>query len=536
MSIALVFALSLFLSTALVPLFIRYASSMGLVDLPDGNRKVHTKVIPRSGGIAIALASILPLAFLTYFNHLNIGLLVGALIIVFFGILDDRYNLHYRWKFSGQILAVAIYITSYSSIGKLPFFVSGEIWQYLSYAILFFFILGVTNAVNLSDGLDGLAGGATLLSLALIAFLAYCSNQLYIAFFAVSVIGALLGFLRFNTHPATVFMGDTGSQYIGFMLAALSVELTQLPENAYSPVLPLLIVGLPIIDTFMVMSIRLREKRSPFSPDKNHIHHQLLKFGLHHYETVATIYLVQIIFIVAAYLLRFSADSAILATHLCLASLTLGVLYFAKLANWQLRTPNKGKVERRNLLFRRLSFFHEYGSQILSITLGLFWALLIYLSDSRDNTVPWLAVISLVTTFALTLLKPKLSPIYTRIAAYSASTLTLYPLWASAYSMQNINLIINSMAAILGVLLLITIRVTRKNNFRLDNQDILVLFILIGVSILPVTANIAFDISAMAIKLALMLYVVEYLINNLKTKLSLIYNISVFCLFLIAIK
>jgi UDP-GlcNAc:undecaprenyl-phosphate GlcNAc-1-phosphate transferase len=146
-------------------------------------------------------------------------------------------------------------------------------------------IIGVTNAINLADGLDGLAGGISLLSFCCIGYLAYLEGDISVGLAALAFIGAIFGFLRFNTHPATIFMGDTGSQLLGFAAITLSLALTQ-RQTALSPLLPLILLGFPVLDTLTVMITRILRKRSPFSADRNHFHHNLLDLGFRHPESV----------------------------------------------------------------------------------------------------------------------------------------------------------------------------------------------------------------------------------------------------------
>jgi len=299
MIIAISFALALFLSFVLVPLASRYANALGLMDAPD-ERKVHSQAIPRAGGIAIVIAFFVPALFWLSDIASLLGFFSGAAIIAVFGFLDDRHNLNYKWKFLGQILGVAIFLASNIEITKTPFLGLGDLLPWVSYPVMAIFILGVINAVNLSDGLDGLAAGSSLLSLGFIALLGYGAAEYTIAIIAVSAMGALTGFLRFNTHPATIFMGDTGSQFLGYVAGCLAIMLTQAPSLAVSPVLAILIVGLPILDTFLVMVLRLYAGESPFKPDKQHLHHQLLSKGLMHYQAVGAIYLLSFSLLVCA--------------------------------------------------------------------------------------------------------------------------------------------------------------------------------------------------------------------------------------------
>ncbi len=175
--------------------------------------------------------------------------------------------------------------------------------------------MAVTNALNLADGLDGLAGGLSLLSFGGMAFLAYLAGDWVVMSMMVAIMGGLLGFLRFNTYPASIFMGDAGSQFLGFYLGLCAIVLTDPARGPYSPALIGFIWGLPILDTAGVMIQRLVERRSPFVADKNHVHHKLLGLGLSHREAVMAIYGLQAMLVSLAFLLRWESDTMVLAIY-----------------------------------------------------------------------------------------------------------------------------------------------------------------------------------------------------------------------------
>ena len=195
-------------------------------------------------------------------------------------------------------------------------------------------IVGVTNAINLADGLDGLAGGICMLSFMCIAFLAFQGGNLTVALMAISAVWAIIGFLRFNTFPATVFMGDAGSQLLGFLAISLAIRITQ-THTPLSPALPLLLLGLPILDTAMVMVERLSKGRSPFVADKNHMHHKVMRLGLYHSEAVLAIYLLHVFLVMAAYLFRFFPEAFLVEFYAIFGALVLGSLTWACRSGWQ---------------------------------------------------------------------------------------------------------------------------------------------------------------------------------------------------------
>lgn len=318
---------ALFITIVLIPWLMRHAELLQLVDQPN-ERKVHTHKVPRVGGIAMVIGMLVP--FLVWFpkDQLFVGLLLGTLILAFFGIWDDRSDLDFRVKFAGQILAaLAVVVVGDVCVTWIPFLsVPVDAW-WISYPLTVFCLLAIINAMNLADGLDGLAGGASILSFGLVGLMAFQFGSYAVVIVTLAVAGAILGFLRFNSHPARIFMGDTGSQFLGFILGVLVILMTQKVNAAMSPVLPLLIFGLPVIDTFTVMVRRIANGRSPFAPDKNHVHHRLLAMGFTHYETVVWLYFIQFGFVTLAYLLRFYVDSVVMGAFVAYSTLVLVTIH-----------------------------------------------------------------------------------------------------------------------------------------------------------------------------------------------------------------
>jgi len=335
------FIIALVVAMAVMPMLMRVAVRLGLVDLPAA-RKVHARPIPRVGGVAMAAGIAVALLLSGIPDRFTLAYLGAGATLLVFGVLDDRFDLDYRVKFLGQFLAIAIII------GAGGLLVSGltltdrialPTWIALPLTVLF--VLGVTNAVNLADGLDGLAGGTTFLSLAALGLLARSDGLVGLTAVALGAAGAVLGFLRFNTHPASVFMGDAGSQLLGFTLAVLGVAVTQDASSVYSTALPLLLAGIPILDTLSVMTQRFAERRPLFRADRNHLHHKLLNLGFDQRESVTLIYAAQIVLFVAAYLLRFESDLLIVGVYLGFCAAAIAALHWAQRRGWQLRVPDR---------------------------------------------------------------------------------------------------------------------------------------------------------------------------------------------------
>jgi UDP-GlcNAc:undecaprenyl-phosphate GlcNAc-1-phosphate transferase len=348
--------LAVVITIGMTPLLSSLAIRHNLVDLPD-ERKVHSRPIPRIGGIAMACGAFAPLLFWNYADRFVLAFLAGSAILVFFGLLDDFYDLSPKIKFAGQILAATIVIAAggvqITSLGALlpdAMLLPTAVGVPLTLVS----IVGATNAINLSDGLDGLAGGICLLIFAALGYLAYLEGSPVIGLISLALFGVLFGFLRFNTHPATIFMGDAGSQFLGFSAATLAISLTQ-SRPTLSPVLPLILLGFPILDTLTVMVTRIARKRSPFSADKNHFHHHLLGLGLHQSESVLVIYILQTLLVTAALLLRYYSDWVLLICYLLFSTAVLAFFSRARRKEWQpgrLRLFNNRITARLRLIKR----------------------------------------------------------------------------------------------------------------------------------------------------------------------------------------
>lgn len=288
-----IFLISLFSSMIMVPFLMRWALDTGALDAPDA-RKVHTKAIPRIGGVAICMGWLFSLLIYVDMSHQVRGILAGTLIVFFTGLIDDLYSISPRKKFLGQIAAclVTIFVGQLyiSSLGNL---FGGETfllppWLGIPFTVLA--VVGTVNAFNLMDGLDGLAGGISVIALGAFMILGHLIGNLMIMALCAALLGAILGFLKYNLFPARIFMGDAGSLVVGFVIAFLAVMITQTPGSTIAPIIPVLILGIPIADTLRVMGRRIMQGKSPFSPDRTHLHHNFLELGLKHRYTVLLIY------------------------------------------------------------------------------------------------------------------------------------------------------------------------------------------------------------------------------------------------------
>lgn len=286
------FLASLSLSLFLTPVVRRVAQRFGWLDVPEDNRRVHAVPIPRLGGVAIFLSVITCLSVLPFLDNLVtqslrenyrsiIAVLVSSSLVFLFGVYDDLVGTKAKWKFLAQGIAGVVL---YSLGGRIeavtiPFAGSVEIPAILSLIFTLIWVIGISNAFNLIDGLDGLAAGAGLFASLVMLTVSFMLGNPYVTAISLVMSGALIGFLRYNFNPASIFLGDSGSLFIGFTLAALSLTGAQKASTAVAVAIPLMAFGLPVIDTGFSIVRRLIGGKPLFEGDREHIHHKLLERG-----------------------------------------------------------------------------------------------------------------------------------------------------------------------------------------------------------------------------------------------------------------
>jgi UDP-GlcNAc:undecaprenyl-phosphate GlcNAc-1-phosphate transferase len=288
------------LSLILVPLVRRKAIAAGLYDAP-GERKIHQFPIPRLGGIAIFasfMVGFLVLALTSWtYPHGNsiVGILAGGSIIFLLGLIDDIYNISPYIKLAGQFLAasVAFYLGVQVNILDLPDS-KVLVLHALSFPVTVLWLMGISNAMNFIDGVDGLAGGVTTLSAMTLTLVAVFTNQPIAALLAALLTGASLGFLVYNFYPAKIFMGDSGALFSGFALASIAVTGV-LKTKVVVMLLPILVFSVPLLDITYAVSRRLLKLKNPFIADGEHLHHKLLRAGLSQVRTVSYFYIICVV-------------------------------------------------------------------------------------------------------------------------------------------------------------------------------------------------------------------------------------------------
>lgn len=297
--IIFVFLTSFFLVVVVLPKIANIARRIGLLDLPN-NRKVHIRPRPLVGGIGMVIAVTLASLVFIPIDGLR-GYFLGLAILVLVGFLDDFKEMGHQQKFMAQIIATGamIYFSKVALVTFGDLLGIGELNVPSSYGVVWlvtiFCVVGVTNAVNLIDGLDGLAGGLAFNAFIFFAVHASLAGNHTLMLLNLALAGAVLGFLRFNWYPSVLFMGDAGSLCLGFSLAFMALALTQGEGSLVSPVAPLLILAVPITDTIIVMSKRIMQGKSPFKPDKYHLHHIFLRYGMNRARAVQVILAISVL-------------------------------------------------------------------------------------------------------------------------------------------------------------------------------------------------------------------------------------------------
>lgn len=287
-------------SIFLTPLVKKVAFKVGATDRPN-NRKVHQKLMPRLGGIAIYISFILGVIIFKPQNPYSAYILTGSIIIVLTGLLDDLIELSAKIKMIGQLLAAFVVVIVGGlqvTFINIPF--GGQLdLGLLSIPLTIFWIVGITNAINLIDGLDGLAAGTSSIALITISWMAFVMGDIYVLTIGIIMLGSTLGFLVFNFHPAKIFMGDTGALFLGYMISVLSL-LGFKNVTFISFIVPVIILGVPISDTLFAIIRRIVNKMPLSAPDKSHLHHRLLHTGFSHRKTVLIIYAMSAFFGIVA--------------------------------------------------------------------------------------------------------------------------------------------------------------------------------------------------------------------------------------------
>jgi UDP-GlcNAc:undecaprenyl-phosphate/decaprenyl-phosphate GlcNAc-1-phosphate transferase len=513
------FILAMVVTIACLPMFAKLARKWLIVDKPNA-RKVHTAPIPRIGGLAMAFGVLAAAAITIDMDREDVWFMSAAAVLVIFGVLDDRFDLNYRVKLVGQVLAVGIVVLfGHVEVHAITLDDRVRLPEWVSLPLTFVFLVGITNAINLADGLDGLAGGTTFLCLCAVALLSSVGDQGTGTALALAFAGAILGFLRFNTYPASVFMGDAGSQLLGFTVGVLSVRATQNISTQVSASIPILLLALPILDTLSVMTQRISEGRSPFSADKNHIHHKLLALGFDHHEAVMVIYAVQASLFVLAYAMRFESDLSILAVVTAFFVLIIVVMQCATRSGWRLRGKNAVAVDtplshvftvlQRPELLPRFSYF------AIAFALAGYATLVVAAAATFSSDIRVLVLALFAVTIALLLiLRGAPLSLVEKAALYVTTTVLVYLDAVYLPADRTLSILTWIVVSIAAVATAIRLRLRNDRKFQVTPLDSIVLFMALVVPSLMDSFNLPHGGALTIAKLLILFYATEVLVSR----------------------
>ena len=393
----LTFGISLILSLGLTPMLIDLAERFNLVDQPDA-RKVHKNPIPRVGGIAIFFASvitILPLLCLPNIIGITfresvlqiVALLVGSLMMFCLGLYDDIVRARVRTKLAVQLIAAIVVCASGVRIESISLgdmhTIPLESWGCI---LTILWIVGITNAINLIDGLDGLAAGIVSIACSFIAILSMWQGNVILALIMLAIIGSLGGFLVFNFHPAKIFMGDCGSLFIGFIIATSSVLTASKAETLVGIGIPILVLGIPIFDTLFSILRRFLNRRGIMSPDRGHFHHRLIDLGFHQHHVAIIAYVITLV--VSGLGMFMLVSRSTLSIWILTSCLLLFILIFRCIGAIRIREILES-IQKRNTINQKQrnekKIFEEASLSFRGVqTLEQWWERLCMAADALD--------------------------------------------------------------------------------------------------------------------------------------------------------
>ena len=335
--VVLALLVALMVSFLMTPLVKTFAYKVGAIDVPKDGRRMHKVPIPRLGGLAIFIGFMVSILLFAQITPELKSILLGAVIIVVLGVVDDIMALPAMLKFVVQTIAALIPATHGVVIQALsnpnifsenPYWVLG--WLSIPFTVLW--IVAITNAVNLIDGLDGLANGVSAISATTVLVIAILGSEIQVAIVMAALVGACVGFMPYNQNPAKMFMGDTGATFLGFILATMSIQGLFKFYAIISFAVPFLILGLPIFDTAFAFIRRIAHGQSPMRADRSHIHHRLIDMGLNQKQAVATLYVISTILGLSAVVLTTGGEekAMLFFLALCVVAMVAARVVFPK--------------------------------------------------------------------------------------------------------------------------------------------------------------------------------------------------------------
>lgn len=519
-SYLLISMLAMAISMVIIPLMMRLAPVVGMIDAPDA-RKVHTVPIPRVGGLGIVIGALIPMLMWLSYNDLTISIFAGTLVLLVFGTWDDVAELGHYVKFVGQFFAAGI-VVYYGDlfVSYFPFNNYETIPESIGRPFTVIAIVGMINAINHSDGLDGLAGGESLISLTIIAYMAFLFGSEAMLIMSAATIGGIFGFLRFNSHPARVFMGDGGSQFLGYILAILVLMLTQQANTNLSPAVPLLLLGLPIVDILAVFFLRAKHKMNLFKATRNHVHHRLLDIGFLHYESVMFIYTVQVILVISAIPFMYANDVVILVFYILLCGSVFVFLTVSERSGFKVHKEKEGAKDIFTMFLEKYPRMHDVPIKSIESGLSLFIiasALTVYKIPSDFAISSLIMLLLLLIVLVTNVFGYQLYRLILFVTiGFSVYLLTTYPVdWLS----REVDLVFVYFI-IMSIMAFIVIKTISNDEFKITPLDYLVIAVAMLIEFLPGENVFRENLIWMIVQIIILFYVCELLIQNMSRKIN----------------
>jgi UDP-GlcNAc:undecaprenyl-phosphate GlcNAc-1-phosphate transferase len=491
------------------------------MDLPN-ERKVHCDPIPRIGGVVMAMGAFASIIIWAPLNKFVMATLVGSGILVVFGFIDDVKGIGFKSKFVGQIIA-ALVVVLYGElkIQTLSVFTPNGFllpdWFSIPFTVLV--IVAVTNAINLSDGLDGLAGGITLLTFLCIGYLSFQDQFQVIEVISVAMVGAIFGLLRYNTHPATVFMGDAGSQLLGFAAITLSLALTR-ESSQTSIILTLFMMGIPIIDTLCVIVQRIFKGQSPFVADKNHLHHKLMDIGLFHSESVLIIYLMHAILLCLGFIFRSYSPWFLMAFYVSYSGLIIISIFIASAGGWRIKRYHfiDKFIKKQLRVLREENAIIKFSFRAVEI--GFIFILLFscFLPQHINIFFSLFAIAFLGIIVIAWLIKKTWATNIIEVSIFLMIPFLIYLGQSDAIYLANTALekAYTYSFGLLIICVLLTLKFSRRRGFRSTPMDFIILFVALVVPNLPDERIQAWQMGLVAAKIVVLFFTYEVLKGELR--------------------
>lgn len=508
-----IFSTSLMTSLVMIPPISNLAVKIGGMDRPD-ERKVHCAETPRLGGIAVFCAFIFSALFFIDIGHQIRAFLAGAVVIFLTGLADDLKGLSPRDKLIGEVAAAAVAVLSggitITTLGN-PLGLGEFQLGALAIPFTIFAVVGVMNSINLIDGLDGLAGGTSAVACLAFGAFAWKTGNTDLLQLVVALLGAIVGFLRYNTYPARIFMGDSGSLFLGYCMGFFSVLLLKSPENMVSPVAPLLILGIPILDTLFVMGRRKLHGKNISSPDKTHIHHRLLDLGFGHRFSVLLVYGLSYFLALSALMLHGSSDPIQLMVLVLFCIITYSCLYFLShsVKSRQFFSLKSNKSIQQTNTFRSLVEYSRFLLVVIKYLLLVILTLVIFVKPEYPDYIVWGSSLLLVCMLVLLPVGSGRNNYLLEPVIYLSGLISIFTIanYGRQTELVGINLIYISNILFAGLLMAITIKILlRKRVGSLINTrfEYLILFIVVAVPLLPAELTTKYHLMSVAAKSVIM--------------------------------